>query len=232
MPQFRFRATTPEGKTRSGRVTATDRNQAKQRIEEFGLTLLDLNEDSESLKVSRSIQSFLSVDRVGAYFPAASWGERLGRLSSWGLTGYRLAALLATIGLVWGGLSWTRKAPLTQGRHARGAREMSDQLFSQTVRGQISAPAGCNLDKSELEIQFPEIPCQFRQPWDKLTHPSADQFVWKLEFLAPKKPTYCTLHVRLKDYRLAQPESIPLTSPLSQLHLTLSNSESPSSTVR
>lgn len=230
MPQFRFRATTPEGKTRSGRVTATDRNQARQRIEEFGLSILDLTEGTEpSLDVSQSMQGFLSVDRVGAYFPTPSLSARLGRLSSWGLTGYRLAALLASIGLVWGGLSWTRKAPLAQGRHARGAREMSDQLFSQTFRGQISAPVGCDLGKSELEIQFPEIPCQFSQPWDKLKHPAANQFVWKLEFLAPKKPTYCNLQVRLKAYQLAQPESISLTSPLPQLHLSLSNSESPSS---
>ena len=230
MPQFRFRATTPDGKIRSGRVTATDRNQAEQRIKEFGLSILDLSEGSdEPIKVSRSIQTFLSVDRVGAYFPAASLRERLARLSSWGITGYRLAALMAMVGLVWGGLVWTRKGPDPHTLRARGAREMSDQLFAQTFTGEISAPASFDLAKSSLEINFPEIPCQFSQPWSALEHPAKNQFVWKLEFLAPKKLTRCSLQIRLKDYHLSQSESISLESPIPKLYLTVSASnESPS----
>lgn len=234
MPQFRFRATDANGKMRQGRLTAANRLDAQQRVEQSGLTVLELFEIASELVASDILPGNGSVpERAEPYRHIQAWSERV---SSWlpeGFSGYKLAVMFALCGLLWGLFSWRLVQAAPGHQKARGPEGMATHLFESTISGEVNVPPACDLGKGTLTLVFPEIPCQFSAPWteavkgqtesrgdNRLTHPQANQFAWKLKFLAAKSPTRCEVVFVVPGFRLSQPSTMVL-GPTNYVHLQL-----------
>jgi hypothetical protein len=234
MPQFRFRATDAQGKIRQGRLTAANHSDAELRVQQSGLTVLELYEVASELVTSDILPgNGFSPERAEPYQQIQAWSERM---SSWvpeGFSGYKLAGLLALSGLLWGVFSWRLVQAAPRPQQARGPEAMATHLFEGSISGEVNFPPSCELGKGTLTVSFPEVPCQFSAPWteaakgstqtkgdNRLTHPQANQFVWKFKFLAAKSPTRCEVVLAVPGFRLSQPSTMVLGA-TNHIHLQL-----------
>ncbi len=241
MPQFRFRATDAQGKIRQGRLTAASRPDAQLRVEQSGLTVLALYEIAADLVTSELLPGYgPSPERAEPYQQIQAWSERVSGWIPAGFSGYRLAGLLALSGLLWGVFSWRQIQAAPRLQQARGPEAMATHLFDGSISGDVNFPPTCDLGKGTLTVSFPEVPCQFSAPWteaatvpteskgdNRLSHPEANQFIWKLKFLAAKSPTRCQVVLVVPGFRLSQPGDFVLGG-TNHVHLKLLAAPNPS----
>lgn len=206
MPQFRFRATDSQGKLKAGRLTASSQAEAQQRVEQLGLTVIDVV--SVDLVLENSKGGNFKPERVEPYAQLAAWPERLMALLPDGFSGYHLAGLIGILGIVVGLFTWRPGQPEIVHHRARSPIAMADKLFKAKFTGNIAAPSKCRLEDSTVTISFPEIPCQFSERWSALKHPNETEFVWDLEFAAAKKPMRFELEVSAAGFRGAKPDNL------------------------
>ena len=179
MPQFRFRVATPDGRVRSGRFTGMTLEEVRKQIEESGLIVLEL------APIENSSECQPRPIRRG------QWLERI--------SGYWVAAALASLGLVWGLLN--RNHPGTdRPRPARDAIAMADRPFQADFLPSWQGPTGS--DGARLVYRFPEIPYQVEQKW-----PSNQACI---KFLAARQPTYCVVEVQSTKGILASARIEPI----------------------
>ena len=189
--EYRFRVEYKDGQIKKGRVTASSEAEARSRIEQMGLKILDLQ------GTGTSTGARWKAGRVAPY----QFGRLLHfyhKLSSdprYSLS--KLFGSLAAIGLLWAVLSGVWHWHQQPGKAERRAPKSAVNI---TITGEVSMPGAQDFDDVRILLDFPDIPYQISKPWSELEHPSQGHFSMTVSFVARTRPRQCLVKASKPKY--------------------------------
>ena len=226
MAQFQFRVEDQAGRVRAGRITANSLEDARKRMLDLGMKVLELRNcgsPSEVTERSTPTSSGLRISAVEPVDVSIRWDsrwyefwERYPRERWEGPVGKALIALFALGFLVW------LRSPRASLTVAPAARASSAPLHSVnvTLSGAVQVDGVQDLGDVVLLVDFPDIPFQFSSPWKDLDHPSSGRYRWQVAVKSQVQPKSCVVRAVKPDYRESSLRR-PLASPTAEIRADL-----------